>query len=57
MRKLVRTGRWIVSGATLLALSSCVSSQQLMDFSRTELARVVADVFGQAFQLVTQGSA
>jgi len=55
MRKLLRI-RWLVCGATLLALSSCAPSQQWMDFGRTELARAVADILGQLFQQTIQGS-
>ncbi|MCK4343019.1 MAG: hypothetical protein KAY37_14995 [Phycisphaerae bacterium] len=56
MRKLLKSSRWVVSGAALLAIGGCVNNQQMLDFMRTEFARVVADVAGQAFQLVVQGS-
>jgi hypothetical protein len=48
--------RWIVAGAGLLALGGCFTSQQLMDFTRTEFARSVADVFGRVFQLYVQAT-
>lgn len=48
--------RWIVPGMSLYALGGCVSSQQLQDFFRTELARVVADVAGQVFTVFTQAT-
>jgi hypothetical protein len=55
MRQLLRI-RWLVCGAALLSLGSCATSQQWMDFGRTELARTVADILGQLFQQTIQGS-
>ena len=45
-----------MSGATL-ALGSCYTSAQLHDFGRTEVARVISDVFGQfVFNSLLAGS-
>lgn len=49
--------RVFLGGGALLALSGCFTSQQLIDFGRTELARTVADTFGQIFQIFVQGTA
>ncbi len=57
MRRLARVSRWVISGAVLLAFGGCVSSQQWMDFTRTELARAVADFVGRSFQLFVQATA
>ena len=56
MRRIAGVGRWVWSGALLLALGGCVTNQQLLDFGRTELARSVADAFGRAFQILVQSS-
>jgi len=52
MRNVFLTGRWIVSGGALLALSGCFTTQQLVDFGRTEVARTISDFVGQVFQLL-----
>ena len=51
MRRLVRTGRWVVSGTGLLVLGGCFTNQLLIDFGRTEVARTISDFLGQLFQL------
>jgi hypothetical protein len=56
MRRLLSINRWIVAGAGLLALGGCYTSQQLTDFTRTEFARTVADVFGRLFQFYVQAT-
>ena len=56
MRALTKSYRWVVSGATMLALGGCITSQQWRDFGTTELARSVADFFGRVFQLLAQGT-
>jgi len=56
MRRLVRTGRWVVSGAGLLVLGGCFTNQQLIDFGRTEVARSISDFLGQLFQLAVLSS-
>lgn len=57
MRRFTRSVRWVLAGAMLLGLGGCFTQQQLLDFGRTEFARVVADVLGQVFQLYTLGTA
>ncbi len=56
MRRLVKGCRWVTSGAVLLALGGCITSQQWIDFGRTELARAVADFVGRIFQFIAQGT-
>lgn len=48
--------RWLLGGAGLLALGGCVTGQQLMDFTRTEFARVIADSLGRALQVYIQAT-
>lgn len=52
----IHPGKWtaLLALATLaIGASGCVSSLQLQDFVRTEIARVLADVSGQLVQLFT----
>ena len=56
MRRLLRISRW-AAGAGLLALGGCFTSQQMLDFTRTEFSRQVADVFGRIFQFYVQATA
>lgn len=57
MHGLMKGYRWVLSGAILLALGGCITSQQWRDFGTTELARSIADYFGRVFQLIAQGAA
>lgn len=56
MSKLWKTARWILPGLSLGALGGCVTSQQMFDFFRTEVARISADIVGQLFTLFTQAT-
>ena len=56
MSKLWKWARWIVPGASLFALGGCVTSPQLFDFLRTEVARITADVVGQVFAIFAQAT-
>jgi hypothetical protein len=56
MSKLWKRARWILPGVALYALGGCVTSQQLFDFFRTEVARISADVVGQLFTIFTQAT-
>ena len=48
--------RWMLSAAAFLALSGCVTNQQMMDFTRTQFARVIADTLGRALQVFIQAT-
>ena len=48
--------RWVISSATLFALGGCVTNQQYVDFTRTELARVIADLVGRWVGIVGQAT-
>ncbi|MBK9118847.1 MAG: hypothetical protein IPM18_04485 [Phycisphaerales bacterium] len=50
-----RTLVWVAGGA-LLALGGCVTNQQFTDFTRTQVARVVSDLFGQAIRTFVQAT-
>jgi uncharacterized protein YejL (UPF0352 family) len=41
----------------LLGIGGCVTNQQLLDFTRTQVARVIADTFGRALQVYIQATA
>lgn len=56
MSNVWRRVRWVLSGTALLALGGCVTSQQMMDFTRTEFARVIADTLGRALQVFVQAT-
>lgn len=56
MRSIRVRVRWILALGTTLAIGGCVTSGQLTDFVRSEFARVVADLVGQTFNLLIQGS-
>ncbi len=57
MRRLLRISRWVVASGGLLAFGGCYTNQQLLDFTRTEFARTVADVLGRVFQFYVQATA
>jgi hypothetical protein len=57
MRKFVNRIRWVFAGAMLLGIGGCVTNQQLLDFTRTQVARVIADTFGRALQVYIQATA
>jgi len=46
----------MLSAAAFLALSGCVTNQQMMDFTRTQFARVIADTLGRALQVFIQAT-
>ncbi len=56
MRRMLGISRWVASGGVLLALGGCFTSQQLLDFTRTEFARQVSDLIGRVFQIYVQAS-
>jgi hypothetical protein len=56
MNKAWKQARWISSGLVLFGLGGCVTSQQMMDFGRTEFARVIADTIGQIFSILVQAT-
>ena len=56
MRNVWKWSRWISSGVVLFGLGGCVTSQQMLDFTRTEFARLVADAIGQIFSILIQAS-
>ncbi len=43
-----------VAALAMTPLTGCVSSTQLFDFGRTEIARVAADLVGQFFLIFVQ---
>lgn len=52
MLRMLKIGRWL--GAAGLAFQlGCVTNQQLADFVRTEIARVVAEVFRGVLSIAT----
>ena len=51
MWKLITNKRLLSSGLVLYGLGGCVSSQQLLDFGRTEFARVISDTMGWLFEV------
>ena len=57
MRRIINGSRWVFAGVTLLGLGGCVSNQQLLDFTRMEFSRVVADILGRTLSLYVQGVA
>ena len=56
MIKLWKWTRWFPSGLVMLGIGGCVTDQQMMDFVRTEFARVVADSIGQIFSILIQAT-
>lgn len=56
MKQAWKWSRWISSGLVLYGLGGCVSSQQMLDFARTEFARLVADSIGQIFSILIQAT-
>lgn len=56
MRKLWKGIRWVLPGASLYALGGCVTSQQWVDFFRTEVARITADVVGQVYTIFAEAT-
>jgi hypothetical protein len=51
MWKLITKKRSLLGGVVLYGLGGCVSSQQLLDFGRTEFARVISDTVGWMFDV------
>lgn len=56
MSRAVRLCQWTLANAILLALGGCVTSAQYGDFLRTEFARTISNVIGQAVAISAQGS-
>ncbi len=57
MLRQYRRSRWLAGLSTVvLAFGGCVTSQQYLDFGRTELARVISDLVGRAYLLYLQGT-
>jgi len=54
MIKAYRRLRWLTVGCTAYALGGCVNDAQLFDFARTEVARLIADIVGQAFNIFAE---
>ncbi|MFH1747336.1 MAG: hypothetical protein ABIG44_09870 [Planctomycetota bacterium] len=54
MRKLLLHGRWYLANLSLLMVGGCVTSTQLLDFTRTEFARLSADTIGQILSIWIQ---
>ena len=54
MRKLLKTRRWLAAGLATYVVGGCVSSPQLTDFLRTEVARVASDIIGQSLLIFVQ---
>lgn len=57
MKKIWSKKRWYLSGLAAFALGGCVTNTQLMDFFRTEVARVTGGVVGQLYLLQAQSTA
>jgi len=56
MQAFTRSCRWWLSHAVLLAIGGCVTHQQPVDFTRTEVARVIADSVGRTLQILAQAT-
>jgi hypothetical protein len=54
MCKLTKVARWLLASGLLLGIGGCFTSQQLIDFGRTEVARAISDLVGRLFQLFGQ---
>ena len=57
MIRYIRKIALLFAGATTFVAGGCVTNAQLQDFFRTEVARIVSDVFGQqVFNALRAGS-
>lgn len=56
MQTYIRACRWWLSSAFLLAIGGCVTNRQMLDFTRTEFARVIADSVGRTLQILAQAT-
>lgn len=51
MSKLLNTSRWLIPALLLISQSGCVNRAQVIDFGRTEVSRVTADIVGRLVTL------
>lgn len=51
MSKFFSASRWIVPAFLLISQTGCINRLQVIDFARTEVARVSADIVGRLVTL------